>query len=218
MPAKIAEDSIGPGGNRISRRPGFRGGFDLSPDAPRLTIDEREISGALNSGPRGSRVTSGPGPVARVQAATAGPSRRRTQFVGHSGRVRGGGRRVGPASSEELGRPRGAAKAPDIGRAAMAQRLTIYIPVPRLLARAGGHAQSLFTTVVISVPRFDTAGLRAAAAASSTDAVAVAVAVAELSHQRDTERDAGCGGHRQLRGARMITPRWVTSAVRAPLV
>jgi len=34
----------------------------------------------------------------------------------------------------------------------MAQRLTIYIPVPRLLARTGGRAQSSFTTVVISVP------------------------------------------------------------------
>ena len=34
----------------------------------------------------------------------------------------------------------------------MAQRLTIYIPVPRLLARTGARARSSFTTVVISVP------------------------------------------------------------------
>jgi len=58
----------------------------------------------------------------------------------------------GQGSTEEPGAPEGSAKAPDIGHAAMAQRLTIYIPVPRLLARTGGRAQSSFTTVVISVP------------------------------------------------------------------
>src|SRR6476619_2276560 len=144
---------VGPGGNRISRRPGFRGGFDLSPDAPRLTIDERGISGAFNLGPSGSRVTSGP-----VSGGSGAGSDRGAQAdadLSPSGTGVESGAEVaasGQASSEEPGAPEGSAKAPGSGRAAMAQRLTIYIPVPRLLARTGGRAQSSFTTVVISVP------------------------------------------------------------------
>jgi hypothetical protein len=42
---------VGPGGIRISRQPGFRGGFDVRPDGPRLTIDERGISGAVTCSP-----------------------------------------------------------------------------------------------------------------------------------------------------------------------
>ena len=78
-------------------------------------------------------------------------ARGRIQSVGHYVRV-GGGRRVGPSSSEEPGAPEGRAKTPGIGRAAMAQRLTIYIPLPRLVAGTGGRTQSPFTTVVISAP------------------------------------------------------------------
>jgi len=114
---------VGPGGIRITRQPGIRAGFDVSPDGPPRTIDERGISGAFNLGPRGARVTFGPG---------------------------SGGSSAG--STEELGAPEGSARAPDIGRAAMAQRLTIRIPLPRLVARTGARALSSFTTVVISVP------------------------------------------------------------------
>jgi hypothetical protein len=58
----------------------------------------------------------------------------------------------GQGSSEELDASEGRANDPGIGRAAVAQRLTIYIPVPRLLTGTGARAQSSFTTVVISVP------------------------------------------------------------------
>jgi hypothetical protein len=57
---------VGPGGIRISRQPGFRGGFDISPGGPRLTIDRRGISGAVNLGPSGSRLKFGRG--ARAEA------------------------------------------------------------------------------------------------------------------------------------------------------
>jgi hypothetical protein len=143
---------VGPGGIRISRQPGFRGGFDISPDGPRLTIDERGISGAFNLGPRGARVTFGPG--------SGGSSAGRDRGAQADAELSPSGTRVeseaevtasGQGSTEELGAPEGSAKAPDIGRAAMAQRLTIHIPVPRLLTRTGGRAQSSFTIVVISV-------------------------------------------------------------------
>jgi hypothetical protein len=144
---------VGPGGIRISSQPGFRGGFDISPDGPRLTIDERGISGALNLGPSGSRVTFGPGSggsgVGRHQGAQAdaelNPSGTRVESEADVAAS-------GQGSTEQPGADEGNAKAPDIGRAAMAQRLTIYIPVPRLIASTGGRAQSSFTTVVISVP------------------------------------------------------------------
>jgi hypothetical protein len=144
---------VGPGGIRISRRPGFRGGFDLSPDAPRLTIDERGISGAFNLGPSGSRVTSGPGSGGSGAGSDRG-AQADAELSPSGTRVESGAEVAasGQGSSEEPGAPEGSSKAPDIGRAAMAQRLTIYIPVPRLLARTGGRAQSSFTTVVISVP------------------------------------------------------------------
>ncbi|HET7666361.1 MAG TPA: hypothetical protein VFK56_09875 [Mycobacterium sp.] len=54
-------------------------------------------------------------------------------------------------ASENVGAPDGRGTTPGIGRAAMAQRLTIYIPVPRPSA-TGARTQSPFTTVVISVP------------------------------------------------------------------
>ena len=41
---------VGPGGIRISRQPGFGAGFDISPDGPRLTIDERESAERSTSG------------------------------------------------------------------------------------------------------------------------------------------------------------------------
>ena len=121
---------VGPGGIRISRQPGFRGGFDISPGGPRLTIDRRGISGAVNLGPSGSRLKFGRG--ARAEAEFS-PSA--TTF-----------------ESEEVGASEGRATTPGIGRAAMAQRLTIYIPLPRLVAGTGAHTQSPFTTVVISAP------------------------------------------------------------------
>ena len=121
---------VGPGGIRISRQPGFRGGFDISPGGPRLTIDRRGISGAVNLGPSGSRLKFGRG--ARAEAEFS-PSA--TTF-----------------ESEEVGASEGRATTPGIGRAAMAQRLTIYIPLPRLVPGTGARTQSPFTTVVISAP------------------------------------------------------------------
>ena len=144
---------VGPGGIRISRQPGFRGGFDISPDGPRLTIDERGISGAFNLGPSGSRVTFGPGSGGSGAGSDRG-AQADAELSPSGTRVESGAEVAasGQGSTEEPGAPEGSAKAPDIGHAAMAQRLTIYIPVPRLLARTGGRAQSSFTTVVISVP------------------------------------------------------------------
>jgi hypothetical protein len=145
---------VGPGGIRISRQPGFRAGFDLSPDGPRLTIDKRGISGAFNLGPSGSRVTfgrawsggSGAGTERGAQAdAELSPSGTRVESEAEVAASGQGG-------TEELDASEGSAKAPRIGRAAMAQRLTIYLPVPRLLAGTGVRARSSFTTVVISVP------------------------------------------------------------------
>jgi hypothetical protein len=145
---------VGPGGIRISRQPGFRGGFDISPDGPRLTIDERGISGAFNLGPSGSRVTfdrswsggSGASGEPGEQAdAELGPSGTRVESEAEVAASDQG-------SSEELDASEGRAKDPGIGRSAVAQRLTIYIPVRRLLTGTGARAQSSFTTVVISVP------------------------------------------------------------------
>ncbi len=145
---------VGPGGIRISRQPGFRGGFDISPDGPRLTIDERGISGAFNLGPSGSRVTFG-------RAWSGGPGASREQGEQADAELSPSGTRVaskaeiaasGQGSTEELGASEGSAKDPGIGSAAMTQRLTIYIPVPRLLTGTGARAQSPFNTVVISVP------------------------------------------------------------------
>lgn len=125
---------IGPGGIRISREPGFRGGFDMSPDGPRVTIDKRGISGAFHPGPSGSRVTFGRAPSgtrveseAEVAASSQGSSE---------------GRDASEGSAQDRG----------VGRAAVAQRLTIYIPLPRLLTGTGARARSSFTAVVISVP------------------------------------------------------------------
>jgi hypothetical protein len=120
---------IGPGGIRISREPGFHGGFDRSPDGPRLTIDERGISGAFHPGPSGSRVTSG----TRVESEAE---------VAASGQGSSEGRDASEGSAQDRG----------VGRAAVAQRLTIYIPLPRLLTGTGARARSSFTAVVISVP------------------------------------------------------------------
>ena len=144
---------VGPGGIRISRQPGFGGGFDISPDGPRLTIDERGISGAFNLGPRGSRVTFGPGSGGSAAGRDTGaqadaelsPSGTRVESAAEVGAS-------GQGSTEQLGASEGSAKDPGIGRAAAAQRLTIYIPVPRLLTGTGARARSSFTTVVISVP------------------------------------------------------------------
>ena len=145
---------VGPGGIRISRQPGFRGGFDISPDGPRLTIDERGISGAFNLGPSGSRVTFG-----RAWSGGSGASRKQGEQA--DAELSPSGTRVeseaevaasGQGSSEELDASEGRANDPGIGRAAVAQRLTIYIPVPRLLTGTGARARSSFTTVVISVP------------------------------------------------------------------
>ncbi len=145
---------VGAGGIQISRQSGFRGGFDVSPDGPRLTIDERGISGAVNLGPSGSRVTFG-------RAWSGGSSASREQGEQADAELSPSGTRVeseaevaasGQGSSEELDASEGRANDPGIGRAAVAERLTIYIPVPRLLAGTGARAKSSFTTVVISVP------------------------------------------------------------------
>jgi hypothetical protein len=121
---------VGPGGIRISRQPGFRGGFDISPGGPRLTIDERGISGAFNLGPSGSRPKFGRGARAETELSPSGTR----------------------VESEEVGASEGRGTTPGIGRAAMAQRLTIYIPLPRLAPATGARTQSPFTTVVISAP------------------------------------------------------------------
>src|SRR5258705_3413008 len=145
---------VGPGGIRISRQPGFRGGFDISPDGPRLTIGERGISGAFNLRPSGSHLTLGPG-------WTGGPGAGRERGAQADAELSPSGTRVdssaevaasGQGSTAELGASAGSAKAPGVGHAAMAQRLTIYIPVPRLLTGTGARARSSFTTLVISVP------------------------------------------------------------------
>ncbi|MFL6088125.1 MAG: hypothetical protein ACJ74F_34175 [Mycobacterium sp.] len=133
---------VGPGGIRISRQPGFRGGFDISPDGPRLTIDERGISGAFNLGPSGSHVTFGPGSGGsgggrdRGTQAELGPSGTRVESEAEVAASSQG-------SSEEVGADE---------ESAMAQRLAIHIPIPRLLAGTGARTQSSFLTVVISVP------------------------------------------------------------------
>lgn len=136
---------VGPGGIRISRQPGFRGGFDVRPDGPRLTIDERGISGAFNLGPSGSRVTfgrassGGSGASGEQADAELSPSGTRVES---EAKVAASGQ----GSTDELDASEGSAKDP------MAQRVTIYLPVPRLLTRTGARARSSFTTVVISVP------------------------------------------------------------------
>jgi hypothetical protein len=140
---------VGPGGIRISREPGFRGGFDVSPDGPRLTIDERGISGAFNLGPSGSRVTFGDSSASTKQGEQAdaelSPSGTRVESEAEvAAPVQG--------SSEERDASEGSAKDPGVGSAAVAQRLTIYIPVPRLLTGTDARPRSSFTTVVISVP------------------------------------------------------------------
>jgi hypothetical protein len=145
---------IGPGGIRIGRQPGFRAGFDLGPDGPRLTIGGRGISGAFNLGPSGSRVTfgrawSGGSGASREQGEQAvaelSPSGTRVESEAEVAASDQGG-------TEALDASEGRAKDPGIGGAAMAQRLTIYLPVPRLLTGTGARAQISFTTVVISVP------------------------------------------------------------------
>ena len=182
---------VGPGGIRISRQPGFRGGFDVSPDGPRLTIDERGISGAFNLGPSGSRVTfgrawsGGSGASGEQADAELSPSGTRVESEAEVAAS-------GQGSTEELDASEGSAKDPGIGRAAMAQRLTIYIPVPRLLTRTGARARSSFTTVVISVP---TGSIVRAYGQPQPKPDAVA----ELPHQRGTGRRTKCGGHRRLR-------------------
>jgi hypothetical protein len=144
---------VGPGGIRISRQPGFRGGFDISPDGPRLTIGERGISGAFNLGPSGSHVTFGRGWSGGSGAGTQRGAQADAELSPSGTRVESAAE-VAPSggSTAELGASEGSAKAPGVGRAAMAQRLTIYIPVPRLLTGTGARARSSFTTVVISVP------------------------------------------------------------------
>ena len=146
---------VGPGGIRISRQPGFRGGMDISPDGTRHTIDERGISGAFSHGPSGSRVTFGLGP-----GGSGGSGASRKQGEQADAELSPSGTRVeseaevaasAQGSSEELGASEGRAEDPGIGRAAVAQRLTIYIPVPRLLTGTGARARSPFATVVISV-------------------------------------------------------------------
>lgn len=145
---------VGPGGIRISREPGFRGGVDMSPDGPRLTIDERGISGAFNLGPSGSRVT-----FDRARSGGSGASSKQGEQadaeLSPSGTLVESEAEVGASvqgSSEEGDASEGSAKDLGIGSAAVAQRLTIYIPVPRLLTGTGARARSSFTMVVISVP------------------------------------------------------------------
>jgi hypothetical protein len=140
---------VGPGGIRISRQPGFRGGFDISPDGPRFTIDKRGISGAFHLGPSGSRVTFGDSGASRKEGeqsdAELSPFGTRVESEAEVGAS-------GQGSSEERDASEGRAEDTGIGRAAVAQRMTIYIPVPRLLTGTGPRARSSFTTVVISVP------------------------------------------------------------------
>src|SRR5262245_53445730 len=143
---------VGPGGIRISRQPGFRGGFDISPGGPGLTIDERGIRGAVNLGPSGSRLAFGRGwsggsGVGRERGAGA-----EAELSSSGTRVESKARVAGQGSTGELGASEGPGTTPGIGRAAIAQRLTIYIPVPGLVAATGARTPSPFTTVVISVP------------------------------------------------------------------
>jgi hypothetical protein len=126
---------VGPGGIRISRQPKFPGGLDTSPDGPRLTIDERGISGGFNLGPSGSRVTF----------AEPSPSDTRVESEAEVAAS-------GEGSSEERDASGGSAEDPGIGGAAVAQRLSIHIPFPRLLGGTGAGDRSSFITVVISVP------------------------------------------------------------------
>jgi hypothetical protein len=135
---------VGPGGIRINRQPGFRGGFDISPGGPGLTVDERGISGAFNLGPSGSRLAFG-----RGWSGGSGVGRDRGAHAEAELSPSGTGVESG---DDEVGASGGRGTAPGIGRAALAQRLTIYIPLPRLVAATGARTQSPFTTVVISVP------------------------------------------------------------------
>jgi hypothetical protein len=146
---------VGPGGVRISDQAGFRGGFDLGPGGPRFMIDERGVRSAFRFGPGGSRVTFGPN---GIRVSDAGQS---------DGRLGSPGTRVvseadvaetGAGSSEEVlageDNQEESLKAPGVGRAVTIQRLTIYIPIPRVVIGSGptaSRAESPFTTVVISV-------------------------------------------------------------------
>jgi hypothetical protein len=144
---------VGPGGIRISRQPGFHGGFAISRDGPRRTIGERGISGAFNLGPSGSRVTFGPGSGGSGAGGDRGaqadaelsPSGTRVESAAEVAAS-------GQSSTEQLGGSEGSANAPGIGRAAVAQRLSIHLRVPRLLTGIGAPPRSSFITVVISVP------------------------------------------------------------------
>src|SRR5262245_36540900 len=143
---------VGPGGIRISRQPGFRGGFDVSPGGPRLTIDERGISGAFNLGPSGSRLTFGRAWSGGSRAGSERGAQAEAELSPFGTRIESGEGVAGQRSTEEVGASEGRGTAPGIGRAAMAQRLTIYIPLPRPVAATGARTQSPFTTVVISAP------------------------------------------------------------------
>lgn len=145
---------VGPGGIRISREPGFRGGVDMSPDGPRLTIDQRGISGAFNLGPSGSRVTFDRAPSGGSGASSKQGEQADAELSPFGTRVESE-TEVGASvqgSSEEGDASEGSAEDLGIGSAAVAQRLTISIPVPRLLTGTGARARSSFTIVVISVP------------------------------------------------------------------
>jgi hypothetical protein len=145
---------VGPGGIRISREPGFRGGFDMSPDGPRHTLDERGISGAFHLGPSGSRVTFGRAPSGGSGASGKQGEQAETDLSPSGTRVESAAEVAASGQGSSAGRDasEGSAQDPFVGRAAVAQRLTIYIPLPRLLTGTGARARSSFTAVVISVP------------------------------------------------------------------
>src|SRR5258708_15182221 len=120
----------------------------------RGTIGERGISGACKVGLRGSHVTLGPGWAGGLGAGRERGAQADAELSPSGTRVDSSAEVAasGQGSTAELGASAGSAKAPGVGHAAMAQRLTIYIPVPRLLTGTGARARSSFTTVVISVP------------------------------------------------------------------
>jgi hypothetical protein len=93
----------------------------------------------------------------------------------------------------------------------MAQRLTIYIPVPRLVPELAQRTQSPFTTVVISAPiRFDS---------GRTGSRSLNRRRRRASHQRGIYRQTGCRGHRLSgQGGSGYEPTGDSQPIRAPVV
>jgi hypothetical protein len=143
---------VGPARIRISRQPGFRGGIDISPGGPGLTIDERGIRGAVNLGPGGSRLAFGRGWSGGSGVGRERGARAEAALSPSGTGVESEQRVAGQGSTGEVGASEGRGTAPGIGGAAIAQRLSIYVPLPRPVAATGARTQSPFTTVVISVP------------------------------------------------------------------